>query len=134
MARRRLRRDTMKLRAPFPMRTALADELSAARHSFGNGGDGWRHLERAHVLSQPWAWDHIRARTHMLRRGWHERDRVEVRGQLLRLVVAGPGSLISRYPIGNTGRARVSATLPMPITDDDLRAALGAAGQPVDDR
>lgn len=120
----------MKLRAPAPMRSTLADELAAAGESFNGGGDGWRHLERAHVLSQPWAWDHVRVHVAMLRRARHERDRVEVRGQLLRLVVAGPGSLVNRYPIGNSGRARVSATLPMAITDSDVRAALIAAGQP----
>jgi hypothetical protein len=133
MARRRLLRITMKLRAPNPTRSMLDDELAAARHAFGSGHDGWRHLERAHVLSQPWAFDHVRVHAAMLRRGWHERDRVEVRGQLLRLVVAGPGSLVNRYPIGNNGRARVSATMPMPITDHDVRAALAAAGQPVGD-
>jgi len=34
----------------------------------------------------------------MLRRGWHERDCVEVRGQVLRLVVAEPGSLTNPLP------------------------------------
>jgi len=32
--------------------------------------------------------------------------------------VAGPGSLSGRYPTGNTGRARVPATQPMPIRSD----------------
>jgi hypothetical protein len=120
----------MKLRAPGPLRATLARELAIARETFTAGGDGWRHLERAHVLSQPWAWDHVRVHASMLRRAWHERDRVEVRGQVLRLVVAGPGSLTNRYPIGNIGRARVSATTPMVITDSDVRAALSEAGQP----
>jgi hypothetical protein len=53
MARRRLLRNTMKLRAPTPMRSTLANGLAAARHAFGSGHDGWRHLERAHVLSLP---------------------------------------------------------------------------------
>ena len=133
MARRRLLRITMKLRAPAPMRSTLAAELAAARQALDGNGEGWRHLERAHVLSQPWAWDHVRVHAAMLRRAWHERDRVEVRGQVLRLVVAGPGSLVNRYPIGNSGRARVSATLPMPIGDDDVRAALVEAGEPIAD-
>lgn len=111
----------------------LADELSAARLAPGGDTDAWRRLERAHVLSQPWAWDHVRVHGAMLRRAWNERDRIEVRGQLFRLVVAGPGSLTNRYPIGNSGRARVSATAPMPIGDDDLRVALVAAGQRVGD-
>ena len=131
MARRRLLRITMKLRAPTPMRSTLANELAAARQAFDGGEDGWPHLERAHILSQPWAWDHVRVHAAMLRRARHERDRIEVRGQVLRLVVAGPGSLVNRYPIGNNGRARVSATMPMPINDNDVRAALVAAGQPV---
>ncbi len=76
MARRRLLRNTMKPRAPTPMRSTLANELAAARQAFGRGHDGWRHLERAHVLSQPWAFDHVRVHAAMLRRGWHERDRV----------------------------------------------------------
>lgn len=109
----------------------LVDELAAARAAVDGDPVGWQHLERAHVLSQPWAWDHVRVHGAMLGRAWRARDRVEARGQLFRLVVAGPGSLVKRYPIGNTGRARVSATAPMPIIDDDIRAALVAAGQPV---
>ena len=50
-------------------------------------------------------------------------DRREVVGQLLRLVVAAPGSLSGRYPVGNTGGADVSALQPMPIPED-LRAVL----------
>jgi hypothetical protein len=30
-------------------------------------------------------------------------------------MVAGPGSITRRYPLGNTGRARVPATQPMAI-------------------
>ncbi len=51
------------------------------------------------------------------------RDRKEIVGQLVRLVLAGPGSLTGKYPVGNTGGANVSAFAPMPIPDD-LRAVL----------
>lgn len=51
----------------------------------------------------------------MLRQGWIERDRTEVLGQIARLAVAAVGSLIGRLPVGNTGRARVRATEPMPL-------------------
>jgi len=47
----------------------------------------------------------------------------EIVGQVLRLVVAGPGSWTGRYPVGNTGGADVSAFQPMPVPDD-LRAVL----------
>jgi hypothetical protein len=42
----------------------------------------------------------------------------ELAGQLMRLAVAGVGSAVGRYPRGNTGRARVSISEPMPIADD----------------
>jgi len=54
----------------------------------------------------------------MLSLGWSQRSRAEVVGQLGRLIVAGPGSAFGRYPVGNTGRAAVSAFEPMPIRDD----------------
>ena len=40
----------------------------------------------------------------MLRLAMRTRNRREVTGQLLRLVVAGPGSASGRHPKGNTGR------------------------------
>jgi hypothetical protein len=64
----------------------------------------------------------------MLATGVHVRDVREVWGQLLRLAVAGPGSLTGRYPVGNTGRARVPATQPMPIRED-LADLLRGAGR-----
>jgi hypothetical protein len=59
----------------------------------------------------------------MLSYGFRHRDRREVLGQVIRLMVAAPGSLTGRYPVGNTGGADVSALLPMPIPDD-LKALL----------
>lgn len=75
----------------------------------------WAHLEDAHILSQPHAMDHVRVHIRMLAEGLRERDWLEVRGQVLRSLVAAPGSLTGRYPRGNTGRARVPATQPMPV-------------------
>ena len=101
---------------------AWAGERAAARaaHRRGDYGAEWRHLERAHILSQPKAVLHVRTHFAMLAAGIRRRDRREVLGQLLRLVVAGPGSLTGRYPAGNTGGANVSALAPMPIPDDLL--------------
>jgi hypothetical protein len=84
-----------------------------------------RLLERAHILSQPWAWPHVRAHIDMLRLAVRARDRREVVGQIVRTIVAGPGSATGRYPLGNTGRADVPATRPMPIPDD-LAAVLAS--------
>jgi hypothetical protein len=78
----------------------------------------WAALERAHILSQRWPIPHVRSHAAMIRLAIHERDTRELLGQALRLVVAGPASAVGKYPPGNTGRARVSATLPMPIAED----------------
>ncbi|MBZ6256755.1 DUF3703 domain-containing protein [Streptomyces olivaceus] len=63
----------------------------------------------------------------MLRLALRERDLTEVLGQLVRLVVAAPGSAAGKYPDGNTGRTRAGLTTPMPIPGD-LAALLRAAG------
>ena len=91
----------------------------------------WSLLETAHILSQPWAWMHVRVHGSMFVTAILQRDVREVRGQLSRIAVAGPGSLSGRYPTGNTGRARVRATQPMPIRSD-LAEVLQRAGQRTD--
>ena len=88
----------------------------------------WTLLEDAHVLSQPWAMLHVRVHGSMLVAAIAQRDVREVRGQLSRIAVAGPGSFSGRYPTGNTGRARVPATKPMPIRPE-LAMMLEQAGQ-----
>jgi hypothetical protein len=60
-----------------------------------------------------------------------QRDVREIRGQLSRIAVAGPGSLSGRYSTGNTGRARVPATQPMPIAGE-LAMVIQRAGQRID--
>jgi len=67
---------------------------------------------------------HVRTHVAMLACALRRRRAREIVGQVLRLVVAGPGSWTGRYPVGNTGGADVSAFRPMPVPDD-LRAALG---------
>lgn len=109
-------------RRPMPagVTERLGADLAAARDE-GRADDreaAWRLLEEAHVLSQSWAWSHIKVHAAMLALGWRTRDHREIRGQLIRIAVAGPGSLTGRYPEGNTGRASVPATRPMPVADD----------------
>jgi hypothetical protein len=96
------------------LRSAYERELAAARDSF----PAFHHLERAHILSQPMALLHVRTHVAMLAAGVRRHDRREIVGQLLRLVLAGPGSLTGRYPVGNTGSADVGAMTPMPIPAD----------------
>ena len=106
---------------------AWSDETAAARSARERGdvAGEWTHLERAHVLSQPMAGAHVRTHLAMLAYGFRQRDTHEVVGQVLRLMVAGPGSWTGRYPRGNTGGADVSAFQPMPVPDD-LRGILEA--------
>jgi hypothetical protein len=102
------------------LRQAWSDEREAAGAARRRGdlAGEWKHLERAHILSQPMVVPHVRTHVAMLGAGLRRHDRREVVGQLLRLVVAGPGSLTGRYPVGNTGGADVSALAPMPIPED----------------
>lgn len=97
-------------------RTARDD----ARRHFAGGHvtEGWRHLERAHVLAQPDAIIHIGSHIAMLRRGIIENDAKEVVGQALRALLAGPASLTGRIPTGNDGRARTPLSKRMAIPDD----------------
>lgn len=104
----------MRDRRPIPaaVRDRLANELTSAR----SASDPWPHLERAHIISQPWAWPHTRVHWTMLTVAVRQRDRRELLGQVVRLIVAGPGSLAGRYPTGNTGRTtmRLTETAPLP--------------------
>jgi Protein of unknown function (DUF3703) len=112
---------------PDAVRTALETELTTARTAADDAAR-WRALERAHVLSQPWAWPHTTVHWRMLTVALRQRDRREAVGQMVRLIVAAPGSVSGRYPQGNTGRAAVGLTQPMPIPDD-LAAILSASEQ-----
>jgi len=102
------------------LRDAWSEELSAARAARARNDDAeeWRHLERAHVLSQPMAGPHVKTHVAMLGCALRRRDGREVAGQVFRMVVAAPGSWTGRYPVGNTGGADVSAFREMPIPDD----------------
>ena len=102
------------------VRTRFDASVSDARAAIAAGqpAEAWPLLEVAHILSQPWWRPHVRVHWMMLRLGVRIGDRQEVLGQIVRLVVAGPGSATGRYPVGNTGRARVPANRPMAVPED----------------
>lgn len=103
----------------------------AAFHTEMNAAEGlrqqrdlagaFRHLERAHILGQPWPVAHTHAHIQMLKIGIQRRDVREVVGQIIRITGGGILSLFGRLPEGNTGGADVSAVLPMP-SPADLKA------------
>lgn len=102
-----------------------AAEMRAARSAV-TAAQQWCHLERAHIVSQSYPWLHTRNHLAMLMVALRQRDRREALGQVVRIVVAAPGSLSGRYPEGNTGRTAAGLTTVMPVPED-LAAALATA-------
>lgn len=90
----------------------------AAAQSAPSAEQRWRHLERAHIVSQPDPWLHTCNHAAMLSLALRQRDRRETLGQVVRLIVAAPGSISGRYPAGNTGRVGAGLMTPMAIPDD----------------
>ncbi|MFV3091715.1 DUF3703 domain-containing protein [Pseudomonas sp. GW6] len=103
----------MKLQVAIDEAFAQAQQELRARRS----AEAMVWLERAHILTQRRPWLHARSHRLMLRAGWQQGDMREVLGQMPRILAA---LLFSRIwvPIGNTGRARVSAFQPMPISEE----------------
>ena len=104
----------------------LAQEYSAVEDALRSSdvARAWHHLERAHILAQIDLGPHCHSHWRMLRLALHTRDWREVLGQLGRLALAPLGNLSGRLPVGNTGRANVSAFAPMKIPPD-LQAIIG---------
>lgn len=97
-------------------RTAAYDAaMTVARASLARSAPALAlaQLERAHVLGQRDFARHWHVHALMLRAAWDLSDARELRGQLLRLALVPLGHLFRRLPAGNTGRANVSAFVPM---------------------
>ena len=86
----------------------------------------WEWLVAAHVATQQVFSLHWRIHWQMLRFAVQTRDYAEAAGQALRLALVPVGHLIGRLPIGNTGRADVSAFTPMTVSERS-RALIRAA-------
>jgi hypothetical protein len=86
--------------------------------SLGNLQIAWRHLERAHILGQPWPKEHTYVHWIMLKFGIKIKNGREILGQLPRLLVGGVKSFVGNIPVGNTGGANVAPLQPMEIPDD----------------
>lgn len=102
------------------IKAAFAREMAYAR-SAETAGDialAKHHLERAHILGQRWYLAHMKSHFHMLRLALKQSDAKEARGQIARLIGAGPFHIAGWVPIGNTGGADVPATLPMPMPSE----------------
>lgn len=78
----------------------------------------WRHLERAHILAQPYPYQHTVVHWKMLKFGIKLKNSKEIIGQIPRLLVGGVKSFVGKIPVGNTGGANVPPLLPMQIPGD----------------
>lgn len=102
------------------IRAAFAREMAYARsaETVGDIALAKHHLERAHILGQRWYVPPMKSHFQMLRLALKQSDAKEVRGQIARLIGAGPFHLAGWVPIGNTGGADVPATLRMPMPSE----------------
>ena len=99
---------------------AFRNELALATTAEAEGDVALakHHLERAHILGQRRYLSHIESHYRMLRLAMKQSDGKEIRGQLTRLIGAGPFHLVGWVPLGNTGGADVSPVQPMPLPAD----------------
>lgn len=104
-------------------------DLSRSRDALPTAGR-WRCLEAAHVLGQARFMPHLRTHWAMLSLAWRTRDGREMAGQVFRLALVPLGHLLGRLPLGNPGRANVSAFQPFPVREDlrHMILALSKAG------
>jgi Protein of unknown function (DUF3703) len=92
--------------------------LAAGAISQQHYQEGWQHLERAHILGQPYPLEHSKVHWKMLKFGIRIKNTREVLGQLPRLVFGGVKSFVGKIPVGNTGGANVPPLRPMEIPAD----------------
>jgi hypothetical protein len=88
----------------------------------------WAWLMAAHIVGQQDFGLHWRSHIAMLRFALQTRDYPEAAGQLMRLSLVPLGHLAGRLPAGNTGRATVSAFMPMAVAPS-LRELISQAHQ-----
>lgn len=114
----------MKLYTTMPkaLKPFYLEELLQAKNEFEKNHyqQSWRHLERAHILGQPYPVDHTSVHWKMLKFGIKIKNSKEVIGQIPRLLIGGVKSFVGKIPTGNTGGANVPPLLPMEIPDDLL--------------
>lgn len=114
----------MKFNTSMPMvlKPFYQKELSEAAIAFSKGQlqQSWRHLERAHILGQPYPFAHSLVHWKMLLFGIKTKNTKEVIGQIPRLLIGGVKSFVGNIPLGNTGGANVPPLQPMEIPEDLL--------------
>ena len=105
---------------PGALKPFYREELLQAKNEFDKKHyqQSWRHLERAHILGQPYPFEHTEVHWKMLGFGIKIKNSKEILGQIPRLVVGGVKSFVGHIPVGNTGGANVPPLKPMEIPED----------------
>ncbi len=105
---------------PGALKPFYQRELSEYRTALDKGHFqvSWRHLERAHILGQPYPYEHTAVHWKMFCFGIKVKNYREVLGQVPRLLVGGVKSFVGHIPVGNTGGANVPPLKPMEIPED----------------
>lgn len=115
---------TMKFNTVMPatLKPFYKKELNDASNAFleGNLQQCWQHLERAHILGQPYPYEHSLTHFRMLKFGIKIKDKREILGQIPRLVFGGVKSFVGKIPTGNTGGANIPPLRSMDIPLDLL--------------
>ncbi|NBW78566.1 MAG: DUF3703 domain-containing protein [Betaproteobacteria bacterium] len=86
----------------------------------------WLLLEAAHIVGQTRLGPHWQVHCLMLSLAWEKRMPREVLGQLFRLALVPLGHLFKRLPIGNSGRANISAFRTMTPSTEVLQVIVAA--------
>lgn len=107
---------------PSALKPFFEKELLDAKSNFKQGKfqQSWRHLERSHILAQPYPLNHTYVHWKMFLFGIQTKNIKEILGQIPRLLLGGVKSFVGNIPIGNTGGANVPPLKPMEIPQDLL--------------
>lgn len=105
---------------PLALKPFFNKEMEAAVAEFANNNlqRSWKHLERGHILGQPYPLEHSLVHWRMLQFGIKTKNAKEIIGQIPRLLVGGVKSFVGKIPVGNTGGANVPPLQPMEIPGD----------------
>ena len=105
---------------PLQLKNFYQTELSAYKEAYDKGRfqQAWRHLERAHILGQPYPFQHSEVHWLMFKFGIRMKDGKEILGQIPRLLAGGVKSFVGVIPVGNTGGANVPPLKPLEILND----------------
>ncbi len=93
-------------------------EIAGKYLSMNDFRTSWYHLERAHILGQPYPYHHTLVHWKMLLFGIKIKNFKEIVGQIPRLLVGGVKSFVGEIPVGNTGGANVPPLRRMEIPND----------------